>query len=530
MERKEKPMNAIRSRFHRLDTHLQPPLYSGRKKRVMSTPTISYLPPSPESISSLTHAFRSADSSNRPFNVLTGINLGNNTFLLSIPMHQFFEMSAVANQEGLKEHGVDGPVAQRKLDPAHAQKLAQYILKGLINTVVARHKAMGTEIPVALLGIQKKLGKQPYISLQPIVANLRPPFCSEGGSGLQWKELHPGVITVWLSDNNVLWVIDGQHRRYALDLVFEFLSDIKRKHDYPKRPALYPLEKGETMSPEELAIWMDVYEVARTGCRIMVEVHLGLDSDQERQLFHDLNNLGKKVGPGVAFVFDSSNAINLFIKDELIDGKLIEAEVVEKDIVDWHNDPGAIAWKDLTGVNALLFLNKTNISGAQPSQVEERKELAREFWEAINSIEHFGKPQARKKTVAAQPVVLKAFAKLVYDFAFGRDRNPQLLSQLISGISMLDLSHQNPMWRYYEMTATERDSSGLTGLAHYLPADQVDGNSGIGANRDIGRFDQIEQVMRFGAKHNDIYPLIGDMIRWRLKLPSRHVSHSTTPE
>jgi hypothetical protein len=28
--------------------------------------------------------------------------------------------------------------------------------------------------------------------------------------------------------------------------------------------------------------------------------------------------------------------------------------------------------------------------------------------------------------------------------------------------------------------------------------------------------------MRFGAKHNDIYPIIGDMIRWKLDFPSRH--------
>jgi hypothetical protein len=27
--------------------------------------------------------------------------------------------------------------------------------------------------------------------------------------------------------------------------------------------------------------------------------------------------------------------------------------------------------------------------------------------------------------------------------------------------------------------------------------------------------------MRFGAKHNDIFPIIGDMIRWKLNLPKR---------
>jgi hypothetical protein len=37
--------------------------------------------------------------------------------------------------------------------------------------------------------------------------------------------------------------------------------------------------------------------------------------------------------------------------------------------------------------------------------------------------------------------------------------------------------------------------------------------------KDIGRFDQGK--MRFGTAHNDIYPVIGDMIRWKLHLPPR---------
>jgi exo-beta-1,3-glucanase (GH17 family) len=44
----------------------------------------------------------------------------------------------------------------------------------------------------------------------------------------------------------------------------------------------------------------------------------------------------------------------------------------ERDIVDWHNDPGAIARKDLVAVNAMLFFNKTNVSGAVTAVVEEQ--------------------------------------------------------------------------------------------------------------------------------------------------------------
>ena len=377
----------------------------------------------------------------------------------------------------------------------------------------------------ALLRIQKHLGKQPYMALQPIVANLRPPYCTPNGDTLRWKELHPGVITVYLTDKDVLWVIDGQHRRYALDLVFEFLKDIKKNHDYPKRLKLYPVIKGEVMPADELEVWMEVFEAARTTCKIMVEVHMGLDAFQERQLFHDLNNLGKKIESSLAFAFDNSNPVNLFIKDELIEGGVLNAPVVEKDAADWHNDPGSISWKDLTAINAILFLNKTNIKGAQPGEVSERVEVARRFWEAVNRIEDFGQQQARKKTVAAQPVVLKALAKLVYDYAFGRGRNPELLERLLENIPELDLSHGNPMWRYYELKPLERQSFGLAGLADYLPSDHPDANGKL-ANRDPGHFEAKDQTMRFGAKHNDIFPLLGDMIRWRLELPSRNASQS----
>src|SRR6185295_17492534 len=67
------------------------------------------------------------DTSARPFNVLTGYNLGNNTLLLNIPMQQFYELSAVANERGISERGLSeagSPIAQRKLDVNNATKLA----------------------------------------------------------------------------------------------------------------------------------------------------------------------------------------------------------------------------------------------------------------------------------------------------------------------------------------------------------------------------------------------------------------------
>jgi hypothetical protein len=170
-------------------------------------------------------------------------------------------------------------------------------------------------------------------------------------------------------------------------------------------------------------------------------------------------------------------------------------------------------------INAILFLNKTNISGATPAQVENKYAVCRRFWECVREIEGIGEDEAKIKTVAAQPVVLKALAKLVFDHAFNSRKPPNaddLLEKIFDGITEVDFSHRNPAWRYYELSDQEIKDSGLEGLSAYLPSSE-------GGNRDIGSFQ--DSTMRFGAKHNDIYPIIGDILRWQMGLPSRHESH-----
>jgi hypothetical protein len=243
-------------------------------------------------------------------------------------------------------------------------------------------------------------------------------------------------------------------------------------------------------------------------------------------MFHDLNNLGKKVEESLAYKFDEANPVNHFIKHELVlhedDGGFFKPRLVEKDVVDWQDDEGQLSRKDLIAVNAVLFLNKTNVAGAQPAIVEARKDVATRFWEAINEIPGFGEPGAKNRTVAAQPVVLKALAKLVFDFAFGKNPDPDSLELLLEGIkqSDIDFSHTNPMWRYQELTAADIKKFALTELEEYLPP------MDSGANRDLGKYDSTNKVMRFGAKHNDIFPVLGDMIRWKLGLPNRQKTRS----
>lgn len=471
----------------------------------------------PTPIGTLDELMESGDTSAKPHKVFVAHNLGNRVFLLAIPMHDFYGMSEVAN-----ERGVNGePVAQRKLDDTHAQKLATYTLKGLVSAAIYRREINKKPPSEALANALAKLGPQPYLSLQPIVANLR--TCDPGGSNLAGyrmitKDEETACFKVMLSQKDILWIVDGQHRRKGMDLVFEFLGHVRTTHRYPKKGSLYPPTADFEVSPAEMEVWNECNEVARGFCTVSVEAHLGLGINEERQLFHDLNNLGKKVEASLALAFDSSNPVNRYTQEVLFDD-VLEWAPIEKDIVNWQEDTGQLSRKDVVAVNAHLFLNKTNINGATPVDVEPKKETATRFWNAVKTIPGFGEDKAKLNTIAAQPVVLKALAKLAYDFAFSKRKSATAdhdLEVLLNGVTKIDFSHNNPMWRYYELSNEERTQYGLTDLKKYLPSDDE------GYNRDLGKFDPVIKVMRFGAKHNDIYPILGDMIRWKLGLPSRH--------
>jgi hypothetical protein len=478
----------------------------------------------PTPIGTIDELMNEGDTSARPYKTFIGHNLGHRTFLLSIPMHDFFSMSDVANERGRNGE----PVAQRKLDDGHARKLAVFILKGLVTAAIRRREIKKLPPLAALSSIIATLGPQPYLSLQPMVANIR--NCDLSGSNIPGirmitKEEETACFKVMLSQQHLLWVIDGQHRRKGMAMVFEFLDSTVRSQRYPKKHSLFSVNSIEP-TIEEIQAWGECLEVARTFSTVTVEVHLGLGIDEERQLFHDLNNLSKKVEASLALQFDSSNPVNQFIKEVLFDD-VFNWVPIEKDIADWHEDTGALTRKDVVTVNAHLFLNKSNISGATPDDVESRKEIVLRFWAAVKEIPGFGQPGAKLTTVAAQPVLLKALAKLTFDFAFSK-RKPEeadaLLEKLLTSIPTLDLTHGNPMWRFYEMTSDERIANHLEGLKEYLPSDDE------GFNRDIGKFDPVAKVMRFGAKHNDIFPILGDMIRWKLELPSRNIDKALLSE
>lgn len=468
-----------------------------------------------ESLDDLDALSSEGDINETPFNVFIGHNLGHRVFTMSVPFRQFEKLSAVANDREA------GPVAQRPLDKNHARNLAKYMLRGLVSAARMRRSIQGKEDLPAFEAVLDALGNQPYFSLQPIVCNIREvPYGGTGSGGIRGMRLQTASgetasFRVFLSERHILWVIDGQHRRAGADSVMTFLHDVRQSGKYPaKAPVLYP-DKGREVSPEEMQVWNEAYEAARSYATLTIEVHLGLDIEQERQLFHDLNKLGKRVNASMALEFDSSNPITQFIKGSIVANGLVNPS--NADVKDWSLDEGHLAMKDMVAVTSLAFLNKSNASGATPAVVEPRQPVVERLWHQVAQIPGFGEKRAKEQTIAAQPVVLKALAKLTYDLNFS-NRKPEnaeaLFDKLMNAVEHIDFSHKNPAWRYYELEEEDLLKHGLQDLSDWLPS-----NEGS-ANRDIGSFQG--GFMRFGAKHNDIFPILGDMIRYQAGLPSRH--------
>ena len=476
---------------------------------------------SSEEIKTLADLNKKVDSTGRWYKALTGENLGRQTLKFSLSLKDFIDGSAVGNRANIENTQLySGEFhAQRSLDAGHATGLGRYTLMGLVRVVI---KDYGPNITQEMYKIRDELGDPAYVSLQPVVCSIR--SCAPDGSDLLIRDvgeslkIQTGAYEVSIGQKQLMWVVDGQHRRAGFDKVLSFLKTVTQTYKYPKgglfKPSNYTNDLIDTRTHE---FWSRILEVALTRATISVECHLGLKEDEEQQLFYDLNSKGKKVTQSLAFQYDHTDPINKFISEELIEGKLLKFKPSDKDVSDWHTDDGSISRKDIQTVTCLLGLGKSNSKTATPALVEQRRAYLVKFWEMINKAESFGVEKAKSKTLLAQPVVLKALAKLGFDLAHGHTniRNEEGYRKLYESINnkTLEFSHSDEIWQSLFMDEATRESK-FPGISNYIHIPQD-------TNLDAGTYDPENGWVRFGSRHNDIFPRLGDIIRFKLNLKPR---------
>lgn len=454
--------------------------------------------------------------------VFSGTNLGRFTLTARMSIADFYEMSVVGNRETVNAEEYEGEfVAQRRLIPAHAKGLALYVLRGLVMSAIASRREAGIAVEPEVIQIRDDLAGGPYAALQPLVCNIR--ALKFGGDDLLMEPAASKDLPFFriaLTSSQKLWVVDGQHRREAFGIVIKYLDDINKNGTYPRsRNALYnPNSAGAEgkLSAVQLQFWREVFDLALQECSVTVEIHVGLGLKEEGQLFADLNSRGKTLHSSLLAQFDKSDAIAAMVGERLLEGDqpIIRFPIQsESDSKSW--DQSGMTLKDVIMINRLLVHGVNSAQPTAPSEVAEKLPFVERFWTVVQSIGGFGQDKARSKTVAAQPVVLKALAKLAYDLAYGvpKLRDEEGLKNLYDAIMSrkLSFSHSEKIWTAIFMNDDEREQN-FPGINDFVYlGDQFKG----------GEFDTANGWVRYGPAHNDIYPRLGDVMRWKLGLRNR---------
>lgn len=444
--------------------------------------------------------------------ILAGFNMGSDTLNVTMPMATFRDIALVANEARMISMG-EGPdqVAQRQLIPDHAKKLALYVLRGLIAGVKRRWKSEGKHIPDFLIDLLAELGEGPYQALQPFTANIR--NIQEGG--LEFENSPAGII-LHLHKLQKLFVVDGQHRLRAAEMVHDWLNTIITNMKYPKKG----LWIGDTqdLTSEEAEVWTAAMTEFGMHFTVDVTIHLDLDAEQERQLFHDLNVLGKKPSSALSLAFDAANPVSKYVTERLApDGFVHGLRMVDAG----HKKSGtklegpATYRDDVVNTCAILFRGAFNQSGITPLDVLNSEDYADAFWSAVGTQPHWGTLGWDKRTLLAHPTVLKGMAFLARSFHNGeeaRDKDAAHIKRdaIIQAIAngAIDFSQANPLWRVYLMKQEEREAI-FPGIEEYITPDTV--------RRPYGTWDEDAGRLQLGPNTRDISRYLADLVRYQLR-------------
>ena len=438
--------------------------------------------------------------------------------LASISISDFIRFTTLANETTLRaEERFTGPeiISQREQRKSHAQELANYFL-GAVATRIFKDEGFEQGVRAYANEVLKCIKRQDFYSMQPVTLNYDP---KQVGTSKKAGNEDP-TFTLTFSTGYKFGLADGGHRKKAGEYLQEMIRQTLEKNELPKSGFLSPTAHRElnVKAPlddhakytkiDALKFWEKVglifpcIEVAA----MIQPIHGNIEF--ERQSFSDMTDPALKLAQGQTLLYDQSSPINRYLEQT---GTAPIPPLSDKDIVNWTGCGGKLARKHAVAISTYVIRGRGSQKGMTQSMFEPKMSMLEEFWTCASSLPGVGEDGGRNTSVAAQPVVLKAIARLTWEIAFGIEKKPELAVTKLNELHKLGkndgfFGHDKEHWLPYINEDQIKNDKHIP----FLPPS-------TGVNRNLGSKDS-EGRVRYGAKHNDIVTILVDVLRCELGL------------
>ena len=262
------------------------------------------------------------------------------------------------------------------------------------------------------------------------------------------------VDSLVLRHGSKLSILDGQHRIVALGYVNEQL--LKEGRRYEKKAAQLKLQcrrdpenkalEEELSQIQGLLAEIETRRLDLNESELSVQVYIGLNEEEERQLFGDINAKVQLVSKELGHSFDSTDPMNLVLQQVAEHNELLKAAGIERrnNLTAFNKNYTCYSW--LYSTATLLFTGKMQSSYELARRI--RGDLAT-YTEIVHQLLHAVLPHMPEQPglsqyISSNRVVQESIALYAHDFLYRDGQyNPDWTSCL-QALQGLDWTHNNP--------------------------------------------------------------------------------------
>lgn len=257
-----------------------------------------------------------------------------------------------------------------------------------------------------------------------------------------------------LKHGSKLSILDGQHRIMALGYVNEQL--LKEGRRYEKKRAQLKLQcrrnpdnemlAEELIQTEGLLAEIETRRLDLNESELSVQLYIGLNEEEERQLFGDINAKVQLVSKELGHSFDSTDPLNLVLQQVADHNELLKSAGIERrnNLTAFNKNYTCFSW--LYATATLLFTGKTQASYELSRRIRGdlavHIEIMHQLLQAV--LPHMPEQPGLSHYISSNRVVQESIALYAHEFLYKDGKYNAEWTSCLQALQGLDWTHNNP--------------------------------------------------------------------------------------